>query len=302
MSRPFRFGLLTEARHSRLPELLDLARRAEDAGCSIMLGTDHFGRLAALPLLVAVAQATGLRIGTLVLNNDLRHPAVLAQELAAVDVATDGRLEIGLGAGWDLADYAAIGVPFEPPARRFERLVASVEMLKQALSEGRIERAGDSAYPEIKAPMPRSIQRPHPPILIGGGGPRLLRFAARAADIVGFDPRALPGGGHDDRDVTADAVERKVGWVREAAGDRLGALDINVIIFGASAGAAASLDRAGGLTLEQIAGSPHYLLGDAEQMADTLVARRERWGINYLAVKPAQLELLAPVISRLAGR
>ncbi|HWH23380.1 MAG TPA: TIGR03621 family F420-dependent LLM class oxidoreductase [Candidatus Limnocylindria bacterium] len=302
MARPFRFGLLIETGQTTRAALLELARRAEGIGCSIILGTDHFGRLAALPLLQAAAHATSLRIGMLVLNNDMRQPVLLAQELAAIDVATDGRLEIGLGAGWDRSEYDAIGLGFDPPGRRVDRLIASVAILKQAMAEGRVERAADSAYPQMSlADMPRSVQRPHPPILIGGGGPRVLGFAAREADIVGLDPRALPEGGHDPRDVTAEAIDRKVGWIRAAAGDRFAELDINVIVFGATDEGVASLDRADALTLDEVATSPHYLVGDAEAMNDQLLARRERWGINYLAIRPWQMDALEPVVSRLAG-
>jgi probable F420-dependent oxidoreductase len=304
--QPFRFGLLVETREATREGLIELARRAEDVGFSIVLGTDHFGRLAALPLLQAVAEATGLRIGTLVFNNDFRHPVVLAQELASIDVVTGGRLEIGLGAGWNRPEYEAAGMSFEAPGLRVDRLVATVRLLKQAFSEGRIERAADRAYPAINlADMPRSTQQPHPPLLVGGGGRRVLSFAAREADIVGLDPRALPEGGHDPADVTEAATERKLAWIREAAGERLAQLDINVIVFDviADAGhrAGAQPDRAAGLTEEELRRSPHYLIGDAGAIADDLLARRARWGINYIAIRPWHLDAMAPVVERLAG-
>ena len=147
----------------------------EDEGYDIVLGTDHLGRLASLQLLQAAAEVTKLRIGTLVLNNDFRHPVLLAQELAALDVVTDGRLEIGLGAGWARDEYDGARMAFDRPGQRLARLKSSVAIIKQALSEGRIDRPEGDPYGAIQLDgMPRSIQRPHPPLLIGGGGPKTL--------------------------------------------------------------------------------------------------------------------------------
>jgi probable F420-dependent oxidoreductase len=306
VTRPFRFGLIVETRQTTRQDLLDLARRAEDAGCSILLGTDHFGRLSALPLLQAAAETTSLRIGSLVLNNDFRHPVVLAQELATIDMITEGRLEIGLGAGWDRPEYEAAGMTFDRPGLRVQRMMATVELLKQALGEGRMERAGDEAYPAMHmADMPRSIQRPHPPILIGGGGRRVLSFAAREADIVALDPKALPEGGHDPSDVRAAAIDAKIGWIREAAGDRWPGLEINVIVFDVDPDfrrrSGPPPERSHGISDEEMPLSPHYLTGDAEEMIDQLQARRDRWGISYLALRPAHLDAVAQVVTRLAG-
>lgn len=301
--KPFRFGLLLEDQQLARKELLDLARRAEAEGYSVLLGTDHLGRLASLQLLQAAADATALRIGTLVLNNDFRHPVVLAQELATLDRLTDGRLEIGLGAGWDRPEYEAAGIPFDRPGRRIARLKATVGILQQALGGGRIERQADEAYPQMQLEgMPTSVQRPHPPLLIGGGGPRMLRYAAQTAQIVGLDPRALPEGGHDANDVTEAAVAQKVDWVREAAGEHLAELEINIIIRGLMPDLRpGSADNKYGLSVDEVARSPFFLAGDDEQMRDALLARRERFGINYLTLRPEQMDALAPVVGRLAG-
>jgi probable F420-dependent oxidoreductase len=307
--RPFRFGLVLEIqRDSSASELVDVARRAADAGCSIVLGTDHFRRPGVLPLLQAIAERTELRIGMLVLNNDMRHPAVLAQDFAAIDDATGGRLEIGLGAGWDRAEYAAIGVPFDAAGARVSRLEASVRMIKGALRDGHLRHPGDDAYPPIDMDgMPVSVQRPHPPVLIGGGSKRVLSIAGREADIVGLDTRSLPDGTHDGTDVTAAATERKIGWIREGAGERFGELEINTLVFGmvpeypARPGALAA-NAAPGVSEEEIADGPHYLYGDVERMADHLLRNRERWGVSYLGIRPAWLESLRPLIARLAGR
>jgi probable F420-dependent oxidoreductase len=304
--RPFRFGVMLDMTTASRPAVVELARRAEDAGAAILLGTDHLGRWAALPLLQAAAEATSLRIGTLVLNNDLRHPTVLAQELATVDAITGGRLEVGIGAGWNRPEYEAAGLPFDAPGERLRRMQASMRMLRQALRDGRIDHDGDDAYPPIhQRDLPTSTQRPHPPFLVGGGGPRLLAFAAREAEIVGIDPRSLPGGGGDPTDITAAAVDRKVGWIREAAGTRWEELELNISIWEVDRDFRTRTGppppRARGIAEEELPHSPHYLVGDDREMGETLLARRERWGISYLAIRAEHVDVLTPVISRLAG-
>lgn len=304
--RPFRFGVMLDSRTATRRGTVELAMRAEEMGVSVLLGTDHLGRWATLPLLQAAALSTGLRFGTLVLNNDLRHPTVLAQDLVTIDAVTDGRLEIGIGAGWNRPEYEAAGLTFDPPAARVRRLKASLRMLRQAMTEGRIDHAADEAYPEIhQDDLPTSLQRPHPPFLVGGGGPKLLAFAAREAQIVGLDPRSLPGGGSDPEDITEAAIDRKVGWIREAAGERWAELEINIILFDLDPGfhtrRGPPPERARGISEEEMPRSPHYLVGEAAEMIEALLARRERWGISYLALRPGQMELLEPVIRRLAG-
>ena len=227
--RPFRFGLYLDVGDGRPDRLAATARRAEALGVDVLLATDHLGSHAALPMLQAAASMTGLRVGTMVLDNELRQPAVLAQELATVDAMTGGRLEIGLGAGWNRPELEAAGIPFDPPAERVRRLKASLVML-----------------------------------------------------------RALPDGGSDPADITEAAVDRKVRWIREAAGDRWAELEITISLF--------DVHRGGGLGEEEMSRSPHYLIGEPTAMAETLSARRERWGISYIALQSTQLETMAPVI------
>jgi probable F420-dependent oxidoreductase len=304
--RPFRFGVTLAGSTGTRAEVIDIARRAEAAGASVLLATDHLGGWGALPRLMAAAQATSLRIGTLVLNNDLRHPPVLAQELATVDAMTDGRLEIGIGAGWNRPEYEAAGVSFDPPADRVRRMKAALRMIRQALSEGRIDHDADDAYPAIHQDgLPMSAQRPHPPFLVGGGGPKLLAFAAREANIVGIDPRSLPGGGGDPDDITGEAVARKVGWIRKAAADRWSDLEINVAVWQVDPDfrrrRGPPIPRTRDISEEELPRSPHYLVGDTEEMVETLIERRERLGISYITLTAADLPVLAPVIARLTG-
>ncbi len=304
--RPFRFGLILDSHSATRDGVVELASRAEAAGIGVLLGTDHLGRWATLPLLQSAAEATGLRIGTFVLNNDLRHPTVLAQELTTIDAITGGRLEIGIGAGWNRQEYEAAGLSFDPPGKRVARMQASLRMLKQALSEGRIDHPADDAYPAIRQrDLPTSVRRPHPPFMVGGGGPRVLRFAAQEADIVGIDPRSLPQGGADPSDVTEAAVDRKMGWVREAAGERWGQLEVNIALFEVDPEfrrrGRPPTARARGIGEDELPRSPHYLVGETDEMVETLLARRERWGISYVALRPDYLAVMSPVIGRLAG-
>lgn len=303
--RPFRFGVGIPGSIGDHGEVLEIARRAEAAGASVLVAFDHLGAWGAMPRLVAAAQATSLRIGPLVLNNDLRHPTVLAQELATVDAMTDGRLEIGLGAGWNRTEYEAAGLRFDPPAQRLRRMRASLAMLRQALSAGIIDHEADDAYPAIhQAGLPTSVQRPHPPFLVGGGGPKLLAFAAREAQIIGLDPRSLPGGGGDPEDITADAIERKVGWIREAAGDRWAELELTIHVWQTDpelhTRTGPPPPRHHGISEEELPKSPHYLVGDTQQMVEALLARRERWGISYVTFGAEHLPVLEPVMARLA--
>lgn len=305
--RPFRFGVSLGGGEGRRDRIIETARRAEAAGVEVLLATDHLGSWAAFTRLQVAAEATRLRVGTLVLNNDLRHPPVLAQELATLDAMTDGRLEIGLGAGWNRPEYEAAGLRFDPPRDRLRRMQASLRMIRQALQDGRIDHEADDAYPAIhQSDLPTSVQRPHPPFLIGGGGPKLLAFAAREADIIGIDPRSLPGGGGDLTDITGAAVERKISWIREAAGDRWAQLEINIAIwevdpaFHARRGPPPPRDR--GISEEEMPLSPHYLVGDTEEMVETLLDRRERLGISYIVLRPGHIDAIPEVVTRLAGR
>jgi probable F420-dependent oxidoreductase len=301
--RRFRFGVVLGGAHGRRDEIVEIAQRAEAAGAEVLLATDHLGNWAALPRLLIAAHATRLRIGTLVLNNDLRHPQVLAQELATIDAMTDGRLEIGIGAGWNRPEYEAAGLRFDPPADRLRRMEASLRMIRQALRGGSIDHEADDAYPAIHQDrLPTSIQRPHPPFLVGGGGPKLLAWAAREADIIGLDPRSLPGGGGDPDDITGAAIDRKIGWTREAAGERWADLEINIAVWEVDPDfhtrRGTPPPRARGISENELPLSPHYLVGDTDEMVETLLARRERWGISYITMPASALPILEPVITR----
>src|ERR1700745_142120 len=228
--RPFRF-LATAGEYRGPAELTSLARRAEAVGCSAFVVPDHLiGQYAAMPLLAMVAAATRrLRVGTCVLNVCLRHPAVLAQDLATLDTLSGGRLEIGLGAGWNKPEHDAIGIAFEPVGIRIKRLTEAITILKGCFAEGPFSFSGEHYTITGHDGAPKPVQRPHPPIFLGGGGKRLLTLAAREDQIIGLAPRLAQGDPPrvDASSLTAAATEEKIRWIRQAAGDRFGELELN---------------------------------------------------------------------------
>lgn len=310
--RPFRFGVQGRGAASRA-EWVDKARRAEALGYATFLVPDHLPRgLAPLVALASVAAATTtLRLGTFVLDNDFRHPVVLAKEAATLDLLSDGRLELGIGAGWMREEYEQSGIPYEPAETRIAKLVEAARLVKALWTEEATTFSG--AYYQVASLsiQPRPIQQPHPPIVMGGGGRRMLTAAARAADIVGLGARSLPDGTIDQMDVTGEATARKIGWIREAAGDRLDALELNIFVYGVEATddpAAAAARLAADVTpaevtpsAEQVLASPHFLFGPLGAMTETLQARREEYGLSYISVPESLMDALAPIVARLAG-
>ena len=311
--KPFRFGVSVWHVASRA-DLAEKARKIEALGYDTLNFPDHLNeRIAPLPALVAAAEATSrLRVGTSVLNNDLRHPVLVAREAAAIDLLTDGRLQLGLGAGSIKSEYDEAGMRFDAGRVRVERLAEAVAVIKTLLRGDEVNFSG--AHYQVAghtiAPLP--IQKPHPPILIGGNGPRLLALAAREADIVGFSGITFRDGGASPPDVSAwraPAVDERVRLVREAAGEeRFAHLELNalvqrVIVTEDRHAAAAELARRWPeLSPDEILQTPYVLVGTVEQMVEDLQARRRRWGISYYAIYEPYLDDFAPVVARLAGK
>ncbi len=306
---PFRFTL--QASHLGHPdELRPLARRAEDVGVATLTVADHMDdQLAPFAALMAAADATTtLRVGTMVLANDYRHPAVLAKEAATIDVLSGGRLELGLGAGWMTADYESTGIAMDPPGVRVDRLEEAVQIVTALWGGEPVDFEGEHYRVKGLVGLPRPLQRPGPPLVIGGGGRRVLGIAARYADVVALNPK-LRAGVIDHRagsSATAAATEAKLAHVREVAGERFDELEIATrihlaivtddrdSIYDAFAGGF-------GLTPDEAKGSPHALCGTVEQIVDDLVERRERFGISTIGLSASSLDDMAPVIERLAG-
>lgn len=310
MAKPFRFGVqCSKARDAS--QWARVARKAEDLGFSTLFMPDHFGdQLAPVPALMAAADATTtLRVGTLVFDNDYKHPAVLAKEVATLDVLSGGRVELGLGAGWMRSDYEQLGIPYDEPKVRVDRFVEGLAIVKGLLRGETVTHAGEHYSITALPGLPVPVQRPHPPVLIGGGGKRMLTIAAREADIVGVNPQ-IPSG-HVDmssaQDSLAPAYDRKVAWVREAAGDRIDDIELNCLLFFVAPtddrdGTATNLSPLFGITPEEMLDVPIALMGTVDQMCDTLEARRERWGLSYICVQGDAMDAIAPVIERLDGK
>jgi probable F420-dependent oxidoreductase len=305
--RPFRFGLsLAGFDHGH--DWPETARRIEDLGYATMLVPDHLGdQLAPLPAVaVAAAATTTLRVGTFVLDNDYRHPVLLAKEAATVDVLSGGRLEIGLGAGWRKDEYDAAGIPFDRGPVRIDRLEESVAVLRGLWSGRPFTFSGRHYQVTEMEGRPVPLQPGGPPLFIGGGGPRLLALAGTTAASAGIAPRARPDGTLDAADISPDAAAAKVDRLRAAAGDRFDRLELNVLalvveIVDDRRRRAEELSGRYGLTPDEFLASPHVVLGTVSEVVDDLLARRERLGVSYVTVPEPALEAFAPVVARLAG-
>jgi probable F420-dependent oxidoreductase len=313
--QPFRFLVGARGILDRRT-LLEGARAAEAVGYGDLTIHDHLiGQLAPVPVLTAVAMATErLRLCPLVFNNDLRHPAVLAQDLATIDLLSDGRLVVGIGAGWNEPEYRSIGLPFDPPGVRIDRMLEAVAILKGLFSDEPVTFHGRFYTITGLDGQPKPAQRPHPPFLIGGTRERVLRIAAREADIVGIDLR-------QDRDSLPDAfperMDERIGWIRAAAGERLEQLELSVLrVLGgvtvtdrplrAAADVARAHEARTGLTIDprDVLESPYSLIGTVPDLVAKLRRVRERWGINSFLVgwlDEPELAAFAPVVEQLAG-
>lgn len=307
MLHPFRFGTGGFPAASRT-ELINLARKIEDLGYATIVMPDHFEPQMSvfLSLLIMAEATTRLRIGTYVIDNDFRHPALLAKEAATLDLLSGGRLELGLGAGWKLQDYATTGIPFDPPGVRVSRLIESVQIVKRLLQGETVTFVGEYYTLQALVGEPKPLQQPHPPLFIGGGSKRLLSLAGREANIVGLVPKAA-GGNLDFTDILHTATEQKLAWVRQAAGERFAALEINTLVFDVMVtenqqAAAEELGQRWGLPADAMLDSVHFLVGSVTQIAETVQLWRERFGISYVTVFPKDLAIFAPVVAQLAGR
>lgn len=308
MVKPFRFGVQAHAVASR-GEWVALATKAEDLGYSTLSLPDHFdgSPAPAIALQCAADATTTLRVGAVVWCNDYRHPVVFAQEAATLDLLSDGRLELGIGAGWLKTDYEAAGMPYASPGTRIDRLTESIQILRGLFGEGPFTFHGRHYQINGLDLKPKPVQVPVP-FLIGGGGPRMLRVAARHGDIVGVNPN-LASGAFDTatiNDALAERYVEKLSWVRDGAGDRFDELELNVRAFfvvftNDRVGTATAVAQGLGLTAEQALASPVALCGTAEQMIADLVERRERYGFNYISIGADEIDEFAPVVAALAG-
>jgi probable F420-dependent oxidoreductase len=314
--RRFRFGLFAESVRSR-EMLLDTARRAEDCGFATFLIRDHFieepfgHQLAPLTALAAVACATTrLRVGSLVLSNDCRHPVILAKEIATLDVLSNGRVELGLGAGFAQAEYDKAGMRFDAPSVRVDRLEEAIQVLKGLLGAGPLTFTGKHYSVSDLDSFPKPVQRPHPPILVGASGKRMLSIAAREADIVGFQTVSTRNGvvANDPSLRLAPVVAEKVEQVRHMAGDRFVRIELSmvatVIIAAKRQQAAEQFARDkgwAGISVDQVLAMPSIFVGSVDEIVEEMRVRRERYGFSYYVIFDHAIETVAPIVARLAG-
>lgn len=313
---PFRFGTIYE--HMRSAEgLVTTAQRAEDLGYATFLVRDHFtpesfgAQFAPLTTLMAAANATKtLRIGSMVFDNDYRHPVVLAQEVATLDLLSGGRMEMGIGAGWLREEYEQAGLAFDAPGARVERLEESLQVLKGLFAEGSLTFSGRHYTITGLNGYPKPLQRPHPPMLIGAGSKRMLAIAAREADVISILPKALPGG-----TISEDATERlpatilqKIAWIREAAGERFNEIELSMIVSvivtqDRQQRAEQIVGERGwhGISAEQVLEMPSLFVGTVEQIIEQMQQRREQYECSYYVVSSENMEQVASIVARLAG-
>jgi len=307
--RRFRFGIDL---HQPLPDRSwpDSAREVESLGYSTMFVPDHFdegiGPLTAMA--TAAAVTTTLHVGTLVLDCDFRHPAVLARELASIDVLSGGRVEVGLGAGWKRLDYDRSGITMDPPKVRVDRLVEHTQVLKGLFGGGPFSFKGEHYTITELEGTPAPHRAGGPPIIIGGGGPRVLRFAGATADIVGVN--ASVHSGEIDvaaaQDALPERIDEKVDWVREGAGERFADLELNAWLAIAEVTDTAE-ELAAGLAVAfesdpaNVLASPLSLIGSPGKIRERLQARRERWGYSYSVIPGDKAYDFAPIVGELTG-
>ena len=308
--KPFRFGV-QEHRAGSAAQWKETARRIESMGYSAVYLPDHFNeQLSPFAGLMAAADAsTKLRIGFLVLDNDYRHPVVVAKEAATLDLLSDGRLDLGLGAGWQKSDYEQSGIQYDSPGTRIERLEEAVKIIKGIFTASPFSFTGKHYSVKDVQGYPPPVQKPHPPIMLGGGGRRMLSLAAREAEIVHINYNLSEGDRNAEvvRTGRASATDEKLGWIKQAAGDRFDEVEIAATIFFTSVtddrqGVASAISNRLQLDPEEIAEMPHFLIGTIDQLVEDLIARRERYGISYFVFQGETAEQLAPVVERLAGK
>ncbi len=326
-TRPFRFSL--QSFNSDSPQSWrELIRKTEDLGYSTFYLADHFlspgpaleqtfhppQLVAAMPAIaMALEQTSTLRVGCRVFCNDYRHPVMLAKEAATLDYLSGGRLEFGLGAGWIRAEYEAAGMTFDEFPRRFERLVETVQGYKAFMGGEPLHIDGQSVRWSGFSGSPAPAQAPWPPLMIGGGSRRILRFAGQEADIVSlnFNNRAGMLGPDGMASGLAAATAQKIDWVREGAGDRFDAIELeigayNTIVTDHPEPTAAAIGEMLGMDADDILSHPHCLIGSIDAICDTLERRREQFGISHVTVLDDgdnnMVDVFAPVVARLSGK
>jgi probable F420-dependent oxidoreductase len=317
---PFRFAVqATNAASGR--EWREMVRKVEDLGYSTLFLADHYlgpgpaqkvartprQDLAPIAAMAAAAAVTEtVRIGCRVFCIDYHVPAVLAKEAATLDLLSDGRLELGIGAGWSETEYNAMGLTFDRPGRRIAKLAEVISLIKAHWDGEQLDFAGQQVQVRGYAGRPHPVQRPHPPIMIGGGGPRMLAFAGREADIVSMSSVPFVARDADGLDPHSVA-QRRIDVVRGAAGKRFNGLDIESSPYFTAVthdpeDALTKAAAATGIPADVLREHPNVMIGSPETVVEMLYSRRKSLGVNYVTVQQSQIESFAPIVDRLRDR
>jgi probable F420-dependent oxidoreductase len=314
--RAFRFGVIDESSLTR-EAWVQKAQRVEQLGYSTFLIRDHFiqgdfnHQLAPIPALMAAADATKtLRVGSLVFANDYRHPVMLAKEAATLDLLSGGRFELGIGAGWLRSEYEQIGISFDPPGTRVERMQEALHVLKGVFADEPLTFKGRYYTITHLESFPKPSQKPHPPLLIGAGSKRMLSIAAREADIIGILPKALTNGtiSEDPTERFVETIAQKVEWILQAAGERFDEIELSMVVFieltSNPQQRAAQIAHERGwsdITAEHVLGMPSMLIGSIDQINEKIQTLREKYAFSYFVISDKSLETFAPIVAQLRG-
>jgi probable F420-dependent oxidoreductase len=309
MTKPFRFAVQVSSAASG-KAWRDKARKIEDLGYSTLFVPDHFGEQwgPIVALTVAAEATTTLNVGALVFDNDYRHPVVLAKEMATLDLAAEGRVEFGIGAGWLRTDYEESGMAYDDPKVRIDRMVEGLDVIRQLWRDGTASLKGEHYTVTNAQGQPRPHTPGGPKLIIGGGGRRVLSIAAREADVIGVNPNLRAGavGQEVAQSAKGDLYRERLQWIKDAAGARFDDIELQCLTFMVqftddSASAYANLAPLFGLTPDEAADVPVALAGTPAEMAETLRRRREEFGLSYVVVHEPEMEPFAEVVATLAG-
>jgi probable F420-dependent oxidoreductase len=313
--RPMRFATQAGGAPSG-QEWIDRAKRLEALGYDTLAMPDHMigGAWAAMPALAVAATVTQkLRVGTLVIDNDFRNPTVFAREAAALDVITNGRFELGIGAGWLDRDYQSTGITFDRGRVRVARLAEAVTLMKRLFTEDQVTFTGEYYKVENAECRPKPVQQPYPPLMIAGGGSQILALGGREADIVAIVPAGITGSGViPPEQFRVETMREQIGIVRDAAGDRFGQIELSMFLDCtltddrertiAEIAARVAPGERGVVEPDTIRNNAYRGIGTLKEIRDHIVQLRDTIGITYFCLRGPDVEKLGPIVAELTGR
>ena len=308
-TRPMRFATQSGGAPSG-QEWIDRAKRLEALGYDTLAMPDHMigGAWAAMPALAIAATVTQkLRVGTLVIDNDFRNPTVFARECATVDVLTNGRFELGIGAGWLDRDYRSTGIPFDRGRVRVARLAEAVTLMKRLFTEEQVTFSGEYYKVEKAECRPKPVQQPHPPFLIAGGGADILALAGREANIVAIVAAGITGAGKTPPErFRLETMREQIGIVRDAAGARFGEIELSMFLDCTLTDdrekTIAEMAGKGKVEPDAVRNNAYRGIGTLREIRDHIVRVRDAIGVTYFCLRGPDVESFGPIVSELTGK